>query len=135
LTKDFAETLKNLGEKENKSTEELTGTGRGSWPHRRSASGRSPRSSLAGPLVGELAWAAAPAAGRLADAEGPPSCRSRGRCCAGELAGACGPADGLLSRGDRCWSGMHRWSGSEREGRRTEEKKKRTGASMVTGER
>jgi hypothetical protein len=48
-----------------------TGTGRGSWPHRRSASGCSPRSSLAGPLVVELAWAAAPAAGGLADAGGP----------------------------------------------------------------
>jgi hypothetical protein len=69
-------------------------------------------------LVGELAWAAAPAAGRLAYAgELPRAAAPEVGRCAGGLARACSPADGLLAdaEGGRCWSSVPCWDLDENE--------------------
>jgi hypothetical protein len=95
------------------STEELTGTGRGSWPHRRSrerllAPELTRRGAPARLLVGELTWVAAHAADHLADArEIPQDAAPEAVRCAGELARACNPAYGLLTGGGRYWNGVH----------------------------
>jgi hypothetical protein len=76
-------------------------------------------------LVGELAWAAAPAAGRLAYAgELPRVAAPEAGRCAGGLARACSPADGLLAKGGRCWSGVPCWDLNEKEELGEKEKEK-----------